>query len=228
MAKARLFTNHRVDADLFHPGFLDAAEARTLRVVHSVAAGEPSLAVGTEAVYHEVRVRGWVSAEYGVSSLARLVLAPFFHPHYIAWGRRCRPQDKQGASIFSEVLSELDPDLAEVPVNGGLSPVDLARRDVAMRARRSARGLDRTWRKVRQRIGAAEKPPVSATTVADGVLHTWRCDPAALDPLATIGVFDQRFLDELSSGRRAPTSATVAFLANVSSALELASAVPDG
>jgi asparagine synthase (glutamine-hydrolysing) len=195
--------------------------------VHRVAGGETNLARATEALYLRVRMRGWVSAEYGTSSLQRHVLAPFFHPAYIAWARACRPHHKQGATTFAEMLTKLDPDLAGIPVNGGLTGFELARTDAAMRARRSGRGLRRTARKVKQRVGRREKAPASATDLAPGVVRAWGATPDALAPFARLDVFDQRVIEEFSSGSRTSTSGTVALLVNVLSAVEFASAVPD-
>jgi asparagine synthase (glutamine-hydrolysing) len=227
VARTRFFVNHRVEAELFRGNFLADAERAFLADVRDVGSGASNLARATEAVYHELRVRGWVSAEYGTSSLRRHVLAPFFHPRYLAWARAVRPHLKQGASVFAEMLARLDPELAAVPINGGLTAFEIARTDPAMRARKTGRTVQKLGRKVAQKAQRREKSPVSARDLAPAVLESWAARPGALDALAAVDALDQRVLEDLSSGRRTSTSGTVALLVNLRSALEFVAAVPD-
>lgn len=221
LAQWRLLANERVDPALFAPGFHEEAVAATLQALVERFAGFPGGWLDrTDEFYLHERMARWVGTNYTAAARRRPVLAPFFHPDWVAWGRRAPARAKRGSRLFAEVLHTLDPALAAVPLENGVTPAGMAAPDLATTLRRAAITARKVRRKVEQRLRPSTKPAAGAPVLAAKALSALRSSPEALARLHDLPFLDGDVLDMVAEGRRDLDSVSLAFLVAVLGAVE--------
>ncbi len=225
VASWRFFTNQRVDAALFAPNFLEDAESDARRVMREQFRGfDCDWASATDELYLDVRMRRWAGAEYGAAALDRPVLAPFFHPAYLAWARHSRPHQKRNSVLFSRVLMALAPELAGLPLDHGRpSPRAVARGGLPIRVHSGSSTARRAVSKVRQRIDRKQGSavPEGAPDFARLVVRSWMNRGDALARLEQLAFLDHAVVRAVSRGERSVNPASVGFLLTLDAVVEL-------
>lgn len=221
----RLAVNQAADQSLFTADFRHDAR-RTLRdaswaYVEDLDGEWPAV---TDQVYLFGRMQRWAGAVYSQWGNDRDVLAPFFHPDYVEWASRVPLAGKRNSRAFVAVLERVAPDLVRMPLDSGLTPLQLAGLAPA-RTRRLRRDLRRAGRKVRQQLTGRRKEPVGTDRLARLVRQRWRADfPRELERVPWL---DQVALEQVAAGRRDLDAVSVAFLANVAGAVAAVEGVSD-
>ena len=221
LVRWRLTTNDAVDASLVDAGFREAGSTRLTTVVEEALRGygRPWLAA-TDELYLDLRMRRWVGPEHSAASRRHPVLAPFFHPAYLAWARRATPADKRGSRLCAAVLQRMAPDLAALPLDSGRSPAEIARRDAAGRARSLTHSAGKVAAKVRQRLRSTGRPAVGAVDLARRVHEHWRDEPAALEPVLALPFVARAAVEAFLAGERGLDVASTSFLVDLAVAAE--------
>jgi asparagine synthase (glutamine-hydrolysing) len=216
LVRWRLTTNDAVDGSLVEPEFREAGSARLAPLVEETLRGydRPWLAA-TDELYLDLRMRRWVGPEHSAASRRHPVLAPFFHPAYLAWARRAAPADKRSSRLCAAVLQRMAPDLAALPLDSGRTPAEMARRDAAGRARAVAYSAGKVAAKVRQRLQSTGRPAVGAVALAARVHEHWRAEPAALESVLALPFVARDAVEAFLGGQRGLDVASTSFLVDL-------------
>lgn len=221
LVRWRLTTNDAVDASVVDAGFREAGSARVATLVEETLRGYGRPWLGaTDELYLDLRMRRWLGPEHSAASRRHPVLAPFFHPAYLAWARRAAPADKRGSRLCAAVLHRMAPDLAALPLDSGRTPAEMARRDVAGRASALAHSAGKVAAKVRQRLRSTGRPAVGAVSLATRVHEHWRAEPASLEPVLALPFVARGAVEAFLSGQRGLDVASTSFLVDLAVAAE--------
>jgi asparagine synthase (glutamine-hydrolysing) len=112
-------------------------------------------------------------------------------------------------------MTKLDPELARIPLDSGLIPARLGRRDLSTRLSLATVTARKATRKVRQRLTHGRSPQHGAAGMAGLVLAHWRAEPSACQGLYDHAFLDRAWLDGVLAGSRSPAPTTMAFLVNL-------------
>ncbi|MCU1429543.1 MAG: hypothetical protein JWL83_3543 [Actinomycetia bacterium] len=231
LADWRLLPNRALDPALFTPGFLAAGRAAIIRHVELVLVEHaPHVTRGLDELYLGLRMDRWVGAEFSAAATTRPVLAPFFHPAFIAWARSVPASKKASGKAFARVLVAVDPALAALRLDGRpYAPKDLASADLVSRYRSIAGLVDKARGKAVQRLRHAQKAHAPGRSMAGAVVKYWREHNDALAPLPGQAFVSEGGLAqalEPTSATAAPMSAaTVGFMVSVGGALRIRDAL---
>jgi asparagine synthase (glutamine-hydrolysing) len=147
--------------------------------------------------------------------MRRTVVNPMLDHRFLDIVRSAPPTAKRNARLLSRILVELDPDLANVPMDGRPAPIAYSRggfRSVATSVGVTTRKIAG---KVRQRVEGRQRPPVGAPVLAALVLDHWRSEPSTLDPIRPLAIVDERWLDEVVLGDGDPPVTAVSLLTSL-------------
>lgn len=223
LAHWRIFTAAPVDGALFGrrlPEVRRRAVAELESRLRMIGGRWPE---ATDELYLAVRMQNWVGRDFSVAATERQVVAPFFHPAFLAWAREARRRDKAGSRLFATVLERLDPRLAASELDVGVRPTDLAHPSLPGRVASLGRAARKALRKASLRAapGSRAVPPVGAATLAASVRQAWAADDGALSRVASLDFLDAGVVEGVASGRRRAGPATVGFLVALDVALEM-------
>jgi asparagine synthase (glutamine-hydrolysing) len=216
LARWRLMTNEAVDAACLGNGLARWGRATTARAVEEVLSGYGcDWLRSTDEFYTWERVVRWAGLRLSASSTERTVLSPLLAPEFVAVARACPPTLKRNSRFMAMILSELDPDLARMPLDTGYIPARLAAPAVLARARSYPVTGKKVVRKVGQRIARRGRPGVGAPVLNRLVVEHWRQEPGVLAGVAATGLADDAWIGRMLAGACEPDPATVGYLANL-------------
>jgi asparagine synthase (glutamine-hydrolysing) len=214
LATWRIFTLEPADEAMFDPEYAAATKAATLGRLRSIFVGyDTDWLSATDEFYIQERAHRWVGATLTGACLRYVTLGPLLHPEFLAAARALPPETKRGSRFNARVLTELDADLATIPLDTGMRPRDLLAGPPASTARNAYDFARRANRKIRQRLRRSGNPGVGVPTVTRHLVGHWRANPHLLDPVAASGIVRTEWLAEMLAGTREPSEATAAFLA---------------
>lgn len=209
----RLTTNDAVAPGLFEPGAIEATEERlTSELVAAFARFPAPWLTATDHLYLRHRMQRWVGAAYWSACQQRPILAPFFDPRFLGWALDARPSDKRGSKLASQVLGRLSPALAEVPLDNGLVPAELAAASWRTRLDLVIRSSHKLTAKVAQRRSARTRPPVAVAEIAATVREHWRRSGTTLEAVAALPFISAPEVAAIVAGRHEPDPATTGYL----------------
>ena len=217
LVRWRLAVNQAVDSSFLRSDFV-ALGGRVLRAdtwtyFEGLDADWPTV---TDQIYLFGRMQRWAGAAYSQMNSQPDLLAPFFHPDYVEWASRLADSIKRGSRAFVAMLDRLDPGLARLPLDSGLTPLQVADTSLRGRSRRLRRDAGRARRKVEQRIRRRRHSPAGTDLLAQHVVREWRREPPA--NLARIPWLDGGQIDRALSGYAELDTVSVAFLVNLEGA----------
>jgi asparagine synthase (glutamine-hydrolysing) len=217
LVRWRLTVNQAVDASLLTETFAASAagwvKSDAWEYVADVTGGWPAV---TDQVYLFGRMQRWAGASYSKALPGHSVLAPYFHPAYVDWASRIPVELKRNSATFVSLLEDVDPRLARVPLDSGLTPQQLVDRSPMGRTRLARRNVKRAGRKVRQRISGQRHVPAGVGTLADNVVASWRLSPPV--HLQRVAWLDTAAIDRVCAGAQSIDPVSVAFLVNLDAA----------
>jgi asparagine synthase (glutamine-hydrolysing) len=218
LAQWRLYVNEAVESAAFDPQFLKRARSETLQALDGLFPGGDWLRA-TDEFYLYQRVRRWGGTHGTVATLHRQSVNVMCDRRFIELALAVAPVDKRHSLLLGRIMSRLDRQLADIPLDIGLVPSRLGERSMRTRLAVATSASRRTARKVRQRFTGGRRPDVGAATAAGMLLQHWRADPRVCEPLFEIDFLRGDWLREVLAGGRDVKPTTLAFLANMLAAI---------
>ena len=157
LAQWRIFANEAVEADALDATFLGEARERTLSTL--AALFEPGDWLrATDAFYLYHRMHRWAAAHGTVAAVRRRAVNPMFDRRFIELALAVTPADKKDSMLLGRLMTTLDPELADIPIDSGLIPSRLGTRDLSTRIALATVTARRVMSKVGQKVTHGRRP----------------------------------------------------------------------
>jgi asparagine synthase (glutamine-hydrolysing) len=216
LARWRLMTNEAVDARCLGADLAPWARDTAISEVRRVLTGyRRDWLSCTDEFYMRERVVRWAGLRLSASSTERTVLSSMLHPDYVALARACPPALKRNSRFMAMVLSELDANLARIPLDTGYVPARLAAPTVLDQARSCRITGKKLVHKIHQRLASAGQPGAGQCVLSRLVVEHWRSEPQLLLGLPATGLVAGGWLGRLLDRSCQADPATVGYLANL-------------
>ena len=222
LARWWIFANDLADPWIFKPGVLEHARESTVnRMETEFRSYNADWYRTTDDHYLYGRMQRWCGSDFSTSSHQRPILSPFFCAPYLQWARRLEPDQKRMARVFSGMLQNLNPDLADVFIRTGsekpwMTPRDYSERKAITRGRIGMEFFGAVSRKGLQKLRpGTDTPPAGGPTLTALVLRHWVENPSLLEPISHIDWIDQNAMLAILTGTRTPSTSTVSVLTNL-------------
>lgn len=222
LAKWRLFTNDGRAAQALTPELAQESRHATLHSLERELDRGSRWRRSTDEFYLTGRMANWAGPGYSIRPLERPALAPFFHANFRGWADSLPARSGARNLAFARLVNDLDPSLAQIPLDGRPSVAELSEHKLAARVRSVAAAAQRGAAKVGQRVTGRDKPPEHATSVARLLVNEWSDEWS--DAITSAGVFNALHVDSISRGATVD-SATVSLAINVATARRFSQAV---
>ncbi|HET9654082.1 MAG TPA: hypothetical protein VFP72_01925 [Kineosporiaceae bacterium] len=219
LAAWRMFANQSVSAAALHPDFAAwSGEFAADEIVDLFTAAAPTMFAAGDEVYLWQRNQRWSGVLESASCLRRSTMSPMTDPRYLQIVTAVPPEVRRGSRFLARLVTELDPELARIPMEGRPAPAVFADPSLANRARVLAMLGRKGFRKARQRLARRVKPPLGAQLFATRFVEHLREDAGCLDAVAGLDVFDPVWLKGLATGESEATPADLALVVNLAQA----------
>lgn len=206
----RLQANDQVESAVLAAGvraeLRAAAETRMARLLLSFGG---TWGQTLDQFYLAQRMQNWVGSSTGHRLMDHAPLYPFFDPDFVAAAMATPSAEKLNSRVACGLLDDLDPDLARMPLAGGVVPARAA----------SAGHLSDFWLdaqrvtgRLARRLKGRTRPTLGSQTVAQHWRRLGLHAELPVDRLARTGLFDVAALDAIASGSRLPSRPTLGFL----------------
>ena len=222
LARWWIFANDLVDPWIFKSGVLEHARESTVsRMETEFRSYDADWFRVTDDHYLYGRMQRWCGSDFSVSAHQRPILAPFFCAPYLQWARRLSPDQKRMARIFSGMIHELNPELADVFIKTGaekpwMTPRDYYERKAITRGRIGMEFVTAVSRKGLQRLRpGTDVPPAGGPSLTALVRQHWVENPSLLEPISHIDWIDHDATLAIMTGTRTPSTSTVSVLTNL-------------
>lgn len=214
LARWRLFSNEAVESDAMDADFLHEARRDALATLEGLFPPGEWLRA-TDDFYLLHRMHRWAGAHGTVAAVRRRYVNPMFDRRFVQLALAVAPADKRDSLLLGRLMTELDPALAAVPLDSGLTPARLSTRTLATRVAVGGVTARKVVRKVRQRVTGGRRPQLGAGGVGALLLAHWRARPETCAGLYDLPQVRRAWLDEVLSGARPAEPTTIAFLVNL-------------
>jgi asparagine synthase (glutamine-hydrolysing) len=222
LINTRLIVNDLVDPSLFRADWYRNARARIKdRLTASIldAPGD-RWADKIDWLYLHERMHRWAGVAFSKVQAERQILAPYFDRRFIEYAFGQRPADKLDSRATARLLMALDPEMARIPLDWGVTPADIAHKSVGSALARYRFKLWKIRRKLKQYFSGGSL--TEANTDEMGGQWGRRGGPSdfRIDALAAWSIFDPKAIDDFMAGRRKPNWATLGFILNCATLAE--------
>lgn len=216
----RMFLNDAVEPGLLRSDFVAwGRETANSEVYSALAAGSSEWFRATDELYFRHRMQRWAGLNETAVAYQRTVINPMLDPHFLDIAARLAPRDKAQSRFLARLQMELDPELGRIPLEGRPAPIAYAHPSAWRTAAIAASAARRLVKKVLQRVRKGNRAPAGGTVLADKVVEHWRQNPSILR-LASLGDFvSTEWLEQVLDGRIQPRPSSVAFVANLATAV---------
>jgi asparagine synthase (glutamine-hydrolysing) len=219
LAAWRMFANHSVSEGALHADFgAWSGEFAANEIVDLFTAAAPTMFAAADEVYLWQRTQRWSGILETAACLRRTTMSPMTDPRYLRIVTAVPPEARRGSRFLARLVTELDPELARIPMEGRPAPAVFADPGLVNRARILAMLGRKGFRKARQRLTRGVKPPLGADLFATRFVDYLREDAGCLDVVAGLDVFDPGWLEGLADGRSVATPADLALVVNLAQA----------
>lgn len=224
LARWRMFPNESVARDMFSNDFAAEVEGRAIDLIYGTFDVSQRWWSSTDDFYLYQRMRRWAGSLATADCMHRRVVNPMLDPRFLQVARQTAPRDKRDMRLLSRILIELDPELAEVPLDGRPAPVKFAG-GLSTTLASSAMVSKKVLRKAAQRFHGLKLPPVGASILSAKVVEHIRRNPETIEPLYDIDFLSHDWLEAVGRGAITPTPPAVSFLMNLVSACRFTRAI---
>lgn len=220
LASWRIFLNGAVEPGLLRSDFAAWGLATANGEVYSALCdGSNEWFRATDELYLRHRMQRWAGINDTAVAYQRAVINPMLDPQFLKIAARLPPCEKAQSRFLARLQMELDPELGRMPLEGRPAPIAYAHPNAWHAAAIAASTGRRLVRKVLQRVRKGSRSPAGGTVLAGKVVEHWRQNPDVLR-LASLGDFVRtEWLEEVLDGRIQPRPSSVAFIANLATAL---------
>ncbi|MBB2890151.1 hypothetical protein [Flexivirga oryzae] len=211
----RMFANDSVATGALNAEFGEWARPFATDEVHQVLlnTGLP-WPDATDRMYLYERMQRWSGVVDSAVCLGRATVNPMLDPRFIDIANSLAPVDKAHARFLAQLVCRLDPELAEIPLEGRRAPLAYAAPGLGQRLTNGVPVAQKAGRKIAQRLRNTRRPPAGGDTLTTLLTEHWRRNPSLLDPVRKTRVFDDQWLDGMLAGAAADPS-TTALLASM-------------
>lgn len=216
LARWRMFTNEAAPREMFSSDFRSWAEDRVVDELYEVLRSTGlDWFRATDALYLGQRMQRWAGVLASATAFERTVLNPMLDHRFLSLVSSLPPEQKQGMRFLGQVLVELDPELAALPMDGRPAPSTYAVPSLPNRSRLLVHSARRVVRKVHQRATRRPRPPEGGQVLAEAVLCHLREHPELVADLPGRDLVDPGWLDRVLEGTTGPGVAGVGMLVNL-------------
>jgi asparagine synthase (glutamine-hydrolysing) len=224
LASWRMFVNEAVEPGLLKSDFAAwAREAANGEVYGALSAGASEWFRAADDLYLRHRMQRWAGLTDTAIAYQRIVINPMLDPQFLDIAARLVPRDKAQSRFLALLQMELDPELGRIPLEARPAPIVYANTSAWHAASLAANTGKRLVRKVMQRLGSGNRPPAGGAVLAANVVEHWRENPSILKVASRCDFVRTEWLDQLLEGRIQPRPSSVAFVANLLTAVSRAS-----
>jgi asparagine synthase (glutamine-hydrolysing) len=214
LARWRIFANEAVEPEALDPEFYGHARSTTLATLSDLFPPGDWLRA-TDHFYLFQRMHRWSGTHSSVAAERRFFINPMLDRRFIELALAVAPADKRDSILLGRLTKRLDPTLARIPLDTGLSPARLGSRTALTRVAVATLTGRKVASKVRQRLRRGRRPQLGAEHASTLVLEHWRANPASCAALYDLPLLRREWLDEVLAGSRQVTPTTMAFLVNL-------------
>jgi asparagine synthase (glutamine-hydrolysing) len=216
LADWRIFANESVTTEALEPQFARWARDFTINEIYLLlAAADRDWFTATDEFYLRQRMQRWAGVTETAVCFDREVTNPMLDGRFLEIARSLPPRLKRNSLFLSRTLTQLDEELANIPLDGRPAPATFAYITLSNFARQSAATMGKIRRKARQRLIRAHRPPAGSEILVAKVVQHWQQDPDSLDCLTGLGIFRPEWLKKVTKGSIDPEPASVAMLINL-------------
>lgn len=214
LARWRMLANDSVESGVLAAPWRDAHSV-SVDLIHSAIseAGDEWYGATDELYLH--RIRRWGGLGEGAVAFQRTLVNPMLDHRFTETVPRITPTSKKGSRFLGRLQVELDDELASLPLDDRPAPRVYAHPGPLNLLRTKATRFHKLVRKVSQRVRGTRRPPAGAALVSAAITQHIHDNPTVLDPARASGVFDEAWLEEVSSGSASVSAANLALLMNV-------------
>lgn len=214
LARWRMLANDAVGTEVLAAPFRDAHEVSVDLIHAALSDAGPEWFMATDELYLH-RIRRWGGLGEGAVAFRRTLVNPMLDHRFTEAIPRISPAAKQGSQFLGRLQMALDEELASLPLDDRPAPEVYGTPSPMNVLRAKGARVHKLARKVRQRLRGTRRPPAGGSVVSGKLSTYFRNDPDALEPAFESGVFDPKWLDDLTRGERGASSSDVALLMNV-------------
>lgn len=205
----RMFANDSVSPAALNDEFGSWAKRFARSEIHRVLVDSGmAWPDATDRLYLYERMQRWAGVTDSAVCLGRATVNPMLDPRFIAIANSLAPTDKAHARFLARLVCRLDPDLADIPLEGRQAPAAYAAPGTLQRLSNAVPMAHKARRKIVQRLRHDRRPPAGGHALTALVTQHWRRHPEVLDPVREAQVFDEQWLDALVAGGAADPSTT--------------------
>ena len=137
----------------------------------------------TDEFYLYQRMRRWAGTHATVATMRRQSVNAMFDRRFIELALAVAPDDKRDSLLLGRLMSQLDPELAAIPLDIGVALRQLGEQTVRTKVLVASLAGRRLPRKAWQRVTSGRRPQAGAASAAGLLLQHWRATPTVCDPL---------------------------------------------
>lgn len=170
--------------------------------------------------YLEQRMQNWVGNSAGNRLMSHVPLYPFFDVRVVEAAMALPPREKLNSAVAYRLLRDIDDNLARLPLADGVVPAKVPTTPLG-------HTINNIWMdagKVTARLGRMLRRSRRPTLGSQTLTQTWHSlglyRSLPFDRLTRSGVFDERYLEDVSHGAAIPDRATLGLLELVASLTE--------
>ncbi|NBW75006.1 MAG: hypothetical protein EBR34_04325 [Sphingomonadaceae bacterium] len=165
-----------------------------------------------DRVYLRLRMQAWVGNAASSTLVKRTMLMPFFDEHFLKAALALPAAARSSSQAAYRLLMDIDPTLANVSLESGISPAQLLSGGIATRLASARQRTAKLVSKLKQRMN----PRSGATMGSNSITTAWHrhrgFERLDLGRLAALGIFDEQALELLQSGKLQPDRNELGFL----------------
>lgn len=213
--------NYGVPDATLEPRFAEESRQIGFRRVREAFAGygEVDWMTAMDHFFLRERLQRWGGATITLGCEQRVTLNPLLDREILDIMMSLTHRRRWSSRQAVDVLWELDPELATMPLASGMRPTVLRRPAAVTRVIGETpvhKFVGRASRKILRHQRGLRRYAVGAPVLAELVAEHWRNDPSLLEPVAKTDLVNQTWLSRLQDGVVAAEAATVDFILNLS------------
>jgi asparagine synthase (glutamine-hydrolysing) len=211
-----MFTNEAAPTGMLDPEFAEWARESAIDEIHRefVATGLPWFPAMDE-FYLGQRMHRWAGVLASANAMERSIVNPMLDHEFLGISRAVHPRHKKNARFLSQILMELDPELALIRLDARPAPINYAEPTLRSRYKLARTTGTKITRKIRQRIHGTHRPPEGGEALAALITSHLRDHPHPLTAIDKLGVVNRPWLDAMLSETSPVEPSAIALLINL-------------
>lgn len=230
LVRWRIEANDRVSDDLLDGDRVReaTAAARAHCVALLLSGGESHWWQALDRLYLTQRMPRWVGAGSANRFIGRTSLYPFLDPDFVDAAMRLPGSLKRNSQAAYRILSRIDPALALVPLDNGITPGRVENAAVTYLTDR-VKIVTKSISKVMVKLSGKSKPVLGSSSAIDQWFGLSLSKRLAVKSLNDTGLLDRKAVESMAMGNRRFDRASLGWLLLVESLIRsVKCSLPDG